>query len=113
MDEWVVQLRKGVLEFCILNLLRHDESYGYEIVQNLKGLEELTVTESTVYPILSRLRKDGYLTVRAVASREGPPRRYYSLTAHGRRRVREMNAYWGSLQEAIGRLQAGDLRSDA
>jgi PadR family transcriptional regulator, regulatory protein PadR len=101
---WVTQLRKGLMEFCVLNLLRRGESYGYEIVQSLKSVEQLVVTESTVYPILSRLRKDGFLQVRVQASAEGPPRRYFSLTALGRQRVAEMNAYWEDLQEAIRAL---------
>ena len=95
------------MEFCILNLLRHGESYGYEILQSLQRIEELVVTDSTVYPILSRLRKDGYLKVHVKPSSSGPPRRYFSLTALGRQRVQEMNIYWGSLQTAIGKLQTG------
>jgi PadR family transcriptional regulator PadR len=99
------------MEFCILNLLKHGESYGYEIVQSLQAIEELVVTESTVYPILSRLRKDGYLQVRVKPSKEGPPRRYFYITAPGRHRVAEMNRYWGSLQTAIDSLVAGKTRN--
>ena len=106
MNEWVVQLRKGLLELCVLNVLRRGESYGYRIVQDLKQIEELAVTESTVYPILNRLRRDNYLRVRAVPSNEGPPRRYYALTAPGRRRAAEMYDYWRSLVEAVERLKA-------
>ena len=109
MNTWIVQLRKGLLEFCVLSFLRHGESYGYEIAQALKNLEELAVTESTLYPILYRLRKEGFLTVRAVPSSEGPPRRYYALTALGRRRVREMKEYWESLNVSINRLISGKL----
>jgi PadR family transcriptional regulator, regulatory protein PadR len=104
MNAWITQLRKGLMDFCVLNLLRHGESYGYEIVQSLKSIEELVVTESTVYPILSRLGKDGYLHVRIQTSTEGPPRRYFSLTSAGRQRAAEMNAYWRALQRAIGGL---------
>jgi len=107
MNAWIVQLRKGLLELCVLNLLEHGESYGYEIIQGLQKLEELSVSESTLYPILSRLRKDGLLKVRAVASQEGPPRRYYALTATGMRRIREMNDYWGALNQSISRLIKG------
>jgi PadR family transcriptional regulator PadR len=93
------------MEFCVLNLLTHGESYGYEILQSLQQIEELVVTDSTVYPILSRLRKDGYLSVNVRPSEEGPPRRYFSLTALGRQRVKEMNLYWNSLQVAIEKLK--------
>ena len=107
MNGWITQLRKGLLEFCILNVLKHGESYGYEIVQALKKVEELAVSESTVYPILSRLREEGLLKVRDVPSPAGPPRRYFALTVTGKLRVAEMNAYWELLGKAIGKLQAG------
>ena len=101
MKEWVSQLRRGLLDFCILNLLSHGESYGYEIVQRLRSIEELAVNESTVYPILARLREEEYLKVRVVASPGGPPRRYFALTRLGESYVREMNDYWDALVEAV------------
>jgi PadR family transcriptional regulator PadR len=109
MTGWITQLRKGLLDFCILNALRHGESYGYEIVQALKQVEELSVSESTVYPILTRLRNEGLLKVRDVPSPAGPPRRYFALTVAGRLRIAEMNAYWESLGAAIHRLQTRTL----
>ena len=109
MGTWVTQLRKGLMEFCILNLLKHGESYGYDIIQSLQEIEELMVTDSTVYPILSRLRKDGYLKVRVRTSSAGPPRRYFSVTALGRQRIEEMNAYWDALHLAIEELRNGRL----
>ena len=105
MNAWITQLRKGLLEFCLLNVLRRGESYGYEIVQELKGIEELAVSESTAYPILSRLRAELLLKVRDVPSSEGPPRRYFALTPLGRARVAEMNAYWNLLVTAIDKLR--------
>lgn len=105
MNGWITQLRKGLLDFCILNALKHGESYGYEIVQELKTIEELSVSESTVYPILSRLRNEGLLKVRDVPSPSGPPRRYFSLTVAGKLRVAEMNAYWDLLGKAINDLR--------
>lgn len=108
MKSWITQLRKGLLELCVINVLERGEGYGYQIVQRLKMLEDLAITESTVYPILSRLRKEGFLKVRAVASSEGPPRRYFSLTVLGRRRVREMNEYWDSLTGSIQALSSGE-----
>ena len=107
MNGWITQLRKGLLEFCILNVLKHGESYGYEIVQALKKVEELSVSESTVYPILSRLREEELLKVRDVPSSAGPPRRYFALTVAGKLRVAEMNAYWELLGKAIRKLQEG------
>lgn len=102
--DWVTQLRKGLLEFCVLKVLERGEAYGYEIVQRLKEAEALAITESTVYPILSRLRSEGFLRVRAAPSPDGPPRRYFSLTEPGRIRIREMNGYWKTLGRAIDAL---------
>jgi len=104
-DGWITQLRKGLLEYCVLTVLRRGESYGYEIVQALKQIEELAVSESTVYPILNRLRDEKYLKVRDVPSDAGPPRRYFALTALGKVRLVEMNAYWSLLGGALARLQ--------
>lgn len=101
MNGWITQLRKGLLEFCVLNVLRRGEGYGYQIVQDLKRIEALAVSESTVYPILARLRRERLVKVRDVPSPEGPPRRYFALTPLGRLRAAEMNAYWEVLAKAI------------
>jgi len=106
---WITQLRKGLLEFCVLNLLSHGETYGYEIAQRLKALEELALTESTIYPILARLKEEGFLKVRAESSPDGPPRRYFSLSTLGRQRVQEMNGYWDQLTRAIRQLREDEL----
>ncbi len=108
MKGWITQLRKGMLEFLTLNILEHQESYGYEIVQKLKGFEGMDITESTVYPILARLKKEGYAKIRVGPSQGGPPRRYYSLTAIGRARVAYMNSYWDSLNLSIDEIRKGE-----
>lgn len=105
MRTWITQLRKGLLEFCVLNAISRGETYGYELVQHLKGMEQLAVTESTIYPILSRLRQDGYVKVREAPSSSGPSRRYFSLTTIGRHRIGEMNAYWDGLCGAMTELR--------
>jgi PadR family transcriptional regulator PadR len=104
-DGWITQLRKGLLEYCVLTVLHRGESYGYEIVQALRQIEELAVSESTVYPILGRMRDEKYLKVRDVPSEAGPPRRYFALTSMGRVRLAEMNAYGSLLVGAIARLK--------
>ena len=106
-DGWITQLRKGVLEYCVLLALRRGESYGYELVQALQRSEDLAVSESTVYPILARLRQEGFLKSRDVPSAAGPPRRYFSLTPRGKVRLAEMNAYWPMLTEALEQLKSG------
>ena len=105
MKSWITQLRKGLIEFCVINVLKDSENYGYEIVGRLKDLEVMDVTESTVYPVLSRLKGEGYLKVRSEPSQSGPPRRYFSLTALGEQRRQEMNAYWDLLSESIDTLR--------
>lgn len=107
MKVWITQLRKGLLEFLTLNILNQGESYGYEIVQKLKQLEGMDITESTVYPILARLRKDGYAQARSQPSPGGPPRRYFKLTAKGKSRLVRMNRYWQSLNLSITKIQKG------
>ena len=78
--DWTSQLRRGVLELCILRLLRHRPSYGYEIVTTLDAFGPLAAGENTVYPLLRRLKADHYLETFTRESPAGPPRRYYRLT---------------------------------
>jgi PadR family transcriptional regulator, regulatory protein PadR len=104
MKSWIAQVRKGLVELCVLAALAEDEAYGYQLLQRLAGVEGLAITESTVYPILSRLTDDGLLAVRAALSPAGPPRRYYRLTPLGRARLREMAGYWRDLQTSVDLL---------
>lgn len=105
MKTWVTQLRKGLIELLLLNVISRGETYGYEIVQQLKAVKAIEVSESTVYPVLERLHKDGYVGVRREPSPNGPVRRYYSLTVTGKYRIAEMNHYWDLLGAAIGELR--------
>lgn len=105
-ETWITQLRKGLLEYCVLTVLSGGESYGYEIVQALGKFEEFAVSESTIYPILSRLRQEKYLKVRDVPSDQGPTRRYFSLTAIGKVRLAEMNHHLKKIDFAISQLKS-------
>ena len=104
-DNWTVQVRKGVLELCILNALAEKERYGYELVKALAAIPGLGVTEGTLYPLLSRLRVQGYVATRLEESSEGPARKYYSLTKEGRRVMRAMNDYLEELNKGTRELQ--------
>ena len=106
MNRWITQLRKGLLEYLTLNILNQKETYGYEIIQLLNTFESMDVTESTVYPILARLNKDGFAQVRKSSSPDGPPRRYYSLTPKGKTRVAQMNQYWDLLNQTIQQIRS-------
>ena len=93
MDNWTTQLRKGLLELCIVNLLAKGELYGYDLVKRLKQTRGLVITKGTIYPLLSRLKKAGLVETRLEESPEGPARKYYSLTASGRRIAELMNEH--------------------
>ena len=103
-QQWITQFRKGLVEFCIMIVLRDNEAYGYQIVEQLGNVSGLEVTESTVYPVLARLARDGCLTSRTVPSQSGPPRRYYRLSPAGRKRLEEMISHWRVIQTSVNQL---------
>jgi len=84
MDNKIKQLRKGVLELAIMNSLYKQSHYGYSLVKSLSVENGLSLTEGTIYPILNRLSKEGLVRSQWVESRQGPPRKYYSLTTEGK-----------------------------
>ncbi len=106
-DNWTVQVRKGLLEVCILNALVEKERYGYDLVKTLVSIPGLGVTEGTLYPLLSRLRVQGLITARLEESSAGPARKYYSLTKEGRKAMAAMNDYLELLNEGARTLRAG------
>src|SRR6516164_4530589 len=91
MDHWETQLRKGLVELAVLATIARGETYGYRIVEQLHGQGGLQFTESTVYPVLTRLARDGFLAVRTEPSPAGPTRRYYRLTSDGQARLDRMS----------------------
>lgn len=104
-DNWMTQLRKGLLELAILNAVAPAPLYGYEIVRRLSDVDDLVISEGTVYPILSRLKNSRLLETYIEESQEGPARKYYRLTSRGRDDLYRMNQHWDSLHEAIGGLR--------
>jgi len=108
MDEWVTQLRKGLVEFCILTALDREQTYGYQLVQRLREIEELAFTESTVYPVLNRLLANGLVHAEKRPSHKGPPRRYFSLMGEGVTRLARMRDHWAGLCRALDLFQATD-----
>ena len=104
LDNWTTQLRKGLLELCIVNLLARGEVYGYDLVKQMGQVPGLVVTEGTIYPLMSRLKKAGILSTRLEESSTGPARKYYSLTREGHRLRTTMNAYWHELTKGISEL---------
>lgn len=110
MNRWETQLRKGVVELAVLASIARGETYGYRIVEELRRLEGLEFTESTVYPVLTRLARDGALAVRTEASPAGPTRRFYRLTEDGRRRLRAMAEGWRAVSMSLSSLLEGATR---
>ena len=105
-DNWTVQVRKGLLELCILNALASaTERYGYDLVKTLVNLPGLGVSEGTIYPLLSRLRVQGLVSTRLEESPEGPARKYYALTAKGRRVTALMNEHLDLLTRGARQLR--------
>ena len=104
-DNWTTQLRRGVLELCILNLLAKGEIYGYDLVKQLAGIKGLVITEGTVYPLMSRLKRMGLVKTRLEESSSGPARKYYALAEEGRKMRAVMNGYWDDLAHGVGMLR--------
>ncbi len=106
-DNWTNQLRKGVLELCILNDIRNRRMYGYEIVRKLRKIEGLIISEGTIYPILSRLKRQGLVKTSIQKSPEGPPRKYYELTRQGKDTLYQMNTYWQAIRNETDSVEKG------
>ena len=107
-DNWHVQIRKGLLELCILNALRGERAYGYDIVKQLRDVDGLVIGEGTIYPILSRFRNQGLVESTIEDSPDGPARKYYRITPHGKRCLTEMNTAWDRIRTGVDTLRTGD-----
>ncbi|MEN1785151.1 MAG: PadR family transcriptional regulator [Bacteroidota bacterium] len=94
------QMRKGVLEYCILSILKDQDKYASEILGALKDAKMLVV-EGTIYPLLTRLKNAGLLQYRWEESNAGPPRKYYALTETGQLFLKELNGTWDELRNAV------------
>lgn len=105
-DNWTTQLRKGLLDLCVLNVIRRERLYGYDIVRRLGEIDGLMIGEGTVYPILNRLKTEGLVSTTLEESPDGPARKYYQLTDHGRARLAEMNERWAAIEEGLATLRS-------
>lgn len=97
----VTQMRKGAIEYCVLALLERHERYGYELVQALSSVPGMLVSEGTIYPILSRLKREGQVETEWRESREGPPRKYYRLTEPGEKALVDFRTQWRIFVSAV------------
>ena len=94
------QMRKGVLEYCILGILGREDAYASLIISSLKEAR-MIVVEGTLYPLLTRLKNQGLLSYRWEESTQGPPRKYYSLTDKGHEALAEMDAAWNEVVACV------------
>jgi PadR family transcriptional regulator PadR len=103
-DSWTEQMRRGGLELAILLAVAPGTRYGLEIIRHLQELTDLVVTEGTIYPILGRLTRDGFLHAWWVDDEASHPRKYYRLTRIGSARLRVMTSEWATFTDKISRL---------
>jgi len=94
------QMRKGVLEYCILSILSNGDAYASDIINEMKKVE-MIVVEGTLYPLLTRLKNAGLLSYRWEESTQGPPRKYYEITETGSSFLSELDQSWANLVEAV------------
>jgi PadR family transcriptional regulator, regulatory protein PadR len=104
-DNAQAQMRKGILEYCILLLLSKHDLYASDIINRLK-VAKMIVVEGTLYPLLTRQKNAGLLSYRWEESTQGPPRKYYSITDQGNMFLDELNRSWNELIESVNTLQA-------
>jgi PadR family transcriptional regulator PadR len=100
-DALLSQMRKGTLQYCVLALLADEERYGFDLVRALAETDGMVTSEGTIYPLLSRLRRDGLVETTWRESTSGPPRRYYRLTKAGRAALQAFKDEWGRFRDAV------------
>ncbi len=97
------QMKKGILEYCILAIIKRGEVYASDILEELKQAE-LIVVEGTLYPLLTRLKNEGLLSYQWVESKSGPPRKYFQLTTEGESFLNELASTWNELTSSVNQI---------
>lgn len=108
----LTQLRRGVLEYCVLALLRSGDRYGFELVRELSGADGLVTSEGTIYPLLTRLRKEEHVVTFWRESESGPPRRYYRLTDTGHAALAAFTQDWARFRDSVDLILTGRKGDD-
>lgn len=106
----LAQMRRGTLQYCVLALLADEERYGFDLVRALGQVDGMVTSEGTIYPLLSRLRRDGLVDSTWRESRSGPPRRYYRLTRAGRTALDGFLREWSRFRDAVDHFMEGERR---
>ena len=100
-DALLAQMRRGTLQYCVLSLLADEERYGFDLVRGLAEMDGMVTSEGTIYPLLSRLRRDGLVESTWQESPSGPPRRYYHMTTAGRAALEAFKLEWRRFRDAV------------
>ena len=96
------QLKKGTLDLCVLSLLTRADMYGYELVEAISA--GIQISEGSIYPLLKRIKDEGYVTTYLQESQEGPPRKYYSITNLGRANLASLESQWRELVNGVNKI---------
>ena len=110
-DPLLSQMRRGTLQYCVLSLLAKEERYGFDLVRGLAEVDGMVTSEGTIYPLLSRLRRDGLVESSWQESTAGPPRRYYRLTDAGRTALESFRVEWRRFRDAVDHFVERKARS--
>ncbi|SRR5699024_83961 len=104
LNKWKSQVKKGTLTFVVLNVLRGNELYGYEFIEEIKKKTAIEIAEGTFYPLMNRLKKEGLVSSKWVEQESGIPRKYYVLTNTGEEILKQMQKYWAELSSSIKKI---------
>ena len=100
-QKWQSQVKKGTLAFILLNILKDNEFYGYELMEQVRKFTTIEIAEGTLYPLMNRLKKEGLATSKWVEQESGIPRKYYVLTHEGVSTLKHMKTYWNDLSKYL------------
>ena len=103
-QKWQSQVKKGTLAFILLNILKDNEFYGYEMIEKVRRLTRIEIAEGTLYPLINRLEKRGLVSTKWIEKEFGVPRKYCQLTEEGIETLSEMVGYWNHLDESIQKI---------
>ena len=109
-DALLAQMRRGTLQYCVLSLLADEERYGFDLVRGLAEMDGMVTSEGTIYPLLSRLRRDGLVESTWRESATGPPRRYYHATKSGRAALDQFRREWSRFRQAVDHFVEGEAQ---
>lgn len=101
LTNWKSQIKKGTLSFIIMNILKENEYYGYELIEKIRKHTEIEIAEGTLYPLMNRLKNENLVNSKWIEQETGIPRKYYCLSQIGMETLNQMNQYWANLAESI------------